>query len=101
MGSLRVGSVFALVQRRSLLSPKRCRKHVNTANYKFWNSETCEQGMHHLFIDVRGLNIYSRIKWAQVFDVPCIGDNPHVLVLDLVCPWSEHLVDDKWALPRW
>jgi hypothetical protein len=43
MGSLRVGSVFALVQRRSLLSPKRCCKHVNTANYQFRNSETCEQ----------------------------------------------------------
>jgi hypothetical protein len=29
------GSVFALVQRRSLLSLKRCRKHVNIANDKF------------------------------------------------------------------
>jgi hypothetical protein len=29
--------------------------------------------MQHLFIDVRGLKIYSRIKWAQVFDVPCVG----------------------------
>jgi hypothetical protein len=35
MGSPRAGSVFALVQRRSLLSPKCCRKHVNTAKDKF------------------------------------------------------------------
>jgi hypothetical protein len=35
LGSPRVGSIFALAQRRSLLSPKRCRKHVNTAKDKF------------------------------------------------------------------
>jgi hypothetical protein len=83
------------MQRRSLLSLKRCHKHVNTVNDKFWNSKTCEQGMQHLFINVRGLNIYSRIKRVQVFDVPCVGDDPPVLVLDLVCPWSEHLMDDE------
>jgi hypothetical protein len=27
--------VFALVQRQSLLSPKRCHKHMNTAKDKF------------------------------------------------------------------
>jgi hypothetical protein len=74
---------------------------MNTANDMFSNSETCEQGMHYLFIDERGLNIYSKIKRAQVFDVPCVGDDPPVLVLDLVCPWSEHLVDDEQPLPRW
>jgi hypothetical protein len=47
------------------------------------------------------LNIYSRIKRAQVDNVPCVGDDPPVLVLDLVCPWSEHLVDDERSLPRW
>jgi hypothetical protein len=99
LGSPRVGSIFALVQRRSLLSPKCCRKHMNTTNNKFSDSKTCEQGMQRLFIDVRGLNIYSRIKQAQVFDVPCIGDDPPILVLDLVCPWSEHLVDDERPLP--
>jgi hypothetical protein len=31
LGSPREGSVFALVQRCSLLSPKRCRKHMNTS----------------------------------------------------------------------
>jgi hypothetical protein len=99
LGSPRAGSVFALVQRRSLLSPKCCRKHMNTTNNKFSDSKTFEQGMQRLFIDVRGLNIYSRIKQAQVFDVPCIGDDPPILVLDLVCPWSEHLVDDERPLP--
>jgi hypothetical protein len=43
------------VQRCSLLSPEHCRKHVKTAKDKFRNSKTCEQGMQHLFIDVRGL----------------------------------------------
>jgi hypothetical protein len=74
---------------------------MNTTNDKFPNSKTCEQDMQHLFIDVRGLNSYSRIKRAQVFDVPCVGDDPLVHVLDLVCPWSEYLVDDEQALPRW
>jgi hypothetical protein len=36
-----------------------------------------------------------------VFDVPCIGDDPPVLVQDLVCSGPEHLVDDEWPLPRW
>jgi hypothetical protein len=40
------------------------------------------------------LSSYPRIKRAQVFDVPCVGDDPPVLVLDVVSPWSEHLVDD-------
>jgi hypothetical protein len=40
------------------------------------------------------LSSYPRIKRAQVIDVPCVGDDPPVLVLDVVCPWSEHLVDD-------
>jgi hypothetical protein len=57
--------------------------------------------MQHIFIDVRGLNIYSRIKQAQVFDVPSVGDDPPVLVLDHVCLRSEHLVDDERPLPRW
>jgi hypothetical protein len=47
------------------------------------------------------MNIYSRIKRAQVFDVPRVGDDSPVLVLDLVRPWSEHLVDDERALSRW
>jgi hypothetical protein len=47
------------------------------------------------------MNIYLRIKQVQVFDVPCVGDDPPVLVLDLVRPWSKHLVDDEWPLPRW
>jgi hypothetical protein len=45
LGSPRAGSVFALVQTRSLPSPKCCRQHVNTSNDKFRNLETCEQGM--------------------------------------------------------
>jgi hypothetical protein len=36
-----------------------------------------------------------------MLDVPCVGDDPPVLVLDLVRPWSEHLIDDEWLLPRW
>jgi hypothetical protein len=56
--------------------------------------------MQHLFIDVRDLNSYPRIKRAQVFDVPCVGDDPPVLVLDLVSSGSEHFVDDEWPLPR-
>jgi hypothetical protein len=36
-----------------------------------------------------------------VFDVSCVGDDPPVLELDLVCPWSEHHVDDEGPLPRW
>jgi hypothetical protein len=59
------------------------------------------KGKLHVFIDVRVLNIYSRIKRAQVFDVPCVGDDSPVLVLDLVCPWSEHFVDDERPLPGW
>jgi hypothetical protein len=101
LGRPRVESVFTWVQRRPLLSPNRCRKHMNTVDDKFPNSKTCEQGKQHLFIDVRGLNIYARIKWAHVLDVPCVGDDPPVLVLDLVRPWSEHLVDDEWPLLRW
>jgi hypothetical protein len=57
--------------------------------------------MQHLFIDVMDLNSYSRIKWAQVFDVPCVGNDPPVLVLDLVSSGPKHLVDDEWSLPRW
>jgi hypothetical protein len=74
---------------------------MNTANDKFLNSKACEQGMQHIIIDVRGFYSYSRIKRVQVFDVPCVGDDPPVLVLDLVCPWSEHLMDDERPLPRW
>jgi hypothetical protein len=85
------------MQERSLLSPKL----INTVIDKFLNSKTCEQGMQHLFINVRGLNSYSRIKRAQVLNVPCVGDDPPVLVLDLVYPWSEHLIDDERPLPRW
>jgi hypothetical protein len=33
-----------------------------------------------------------------VFDVPCVGDDSFVLVPDLVCSGSEHLVDDEWPL---
>jgi hypothetical protein len=54
---------------------KRCRELVNTAIDKFRNSKICEQGMHHLFINVRGLNSYSGIKWVEVLDVPCVGDD--------------------------
>jgi hypothetical protein len=36
-----------------------------------------------------------------VFDVPCVGDDPPIFVLDLECPRSEHLVDDERPLPRW
>jgi hypothetical protein len=57
--------------------------------------------MQHLFIDVRVLNIYSRIKWTYVLDVPRVGDDPPILVLDLVCPRSEHFVDDERPLPWW
>jgi hypothetical protein len=35
-----------------------------------------------------------------VFDVPHVGDDPSVLVSDLVCSGSEHLVDDERTLPR-
>jgi hypothetical protein len=35
-----------------------------------------------------------------VFDVPHVGDDSHVLVSDLVCSGSEHLVDDERPLPR-
>jgi hypothetical protein len=41
------------------------------------------------------------VKRAQVFDVPHIGDDPLVLVLDLVGSRPEHLVDDECPLPRW
>jgi hypothetical protein len=47
------------------------------------------------------MNIYSRIKRAQVLDVPRVGDDPPVLVLDLVHPWSEHLMVDERPFPRW
>jgi hypothetical protein len=47
------------------------------------------------------LNIYTRIKRAQVFDVPRVGDEPPVLILDLVRPWSEHFMDDERPFPRW
>jgi hypothetical protein len=57
---------------------------------KFLNLKTCEQGMQHLLIDVRGLNSYSRIKSVHVLDVPCVGDDSPVLILNLVCPWLEH-----------
>jgi hypothetical protein len=36
-----------------------------------------------------------------VLDVPRVGDDPPVLVMDLVCLWSEHFVDDERPLPRW
>jgi hypothetical protein len=36
-----------------------------------------------------------------VLDVPCVGDDPAILVLDLVRPWSEHFVDDDPPHPRW
>jgi hypothetical protein len=34
-----------------------------------------------------------------VFDVPRVGDDSFVLLPDLVCSGSEHLVDDEWPLP--
>jgi hypothetical protein len=51
LGSPRAGSVFALVQRHSLLSPKCCCKLINIVIDKILNLRTCEQGMQHLFID--------------------------------------------------
>jgi hypothetical protein len=36
-----------------------------------------------------------------MFDVPRIGDDPPVLVSDLVCSVSEHLVDDERPFPWW
>jgi hypothetical protein len=36
-----------------------------------------------------------------VFDVPCVGGDPPVLVSDLVGSGPEHLMDDEWPLPRW
>jgi hypothetical protein len=36
-----------------------------------------------------------------VFHVPCIGDDPLVLVSDLVRSRSEHLMDDERPFPRW
>jgi hypothetical protein len=38
---------------------------------------------------------------VQVFNVPCVSDDPPVLVLDFVRPWLKHLVDDERPLPRW
>jgi hypothetical protein len=35
-----------------------------------------------------------------VFDVPRVGYDSSVLVSDLVCSESEHLVDDEGPLPR-
>jgi hypothetical protein len=35
-----------------------------------------------------------------VLNVPCVGDNPPVLVLDLLRAWSEHFVDDERPLQR-
>jgi hypothetical protein len=35
-----------------------------------------------------------------MFDIPCVGDDSSVLVSDLVCTRSEHLVDDEWPFPR-
>jgi hypothetical protein len=90
-----------MTQGRSLLSPKCCHKLVNTVIDKFLNLNTCEQGMLHLFIDVRGSNSYSRIKRAHVLDVLCVGDDPPILVQNLVCLGSEHFVNDERPLPRW
>jgi hypothetical protein len=61
LGRPQAGSVFALVQRRSLLSPKRCHKHVNTANDKFQNSETCE----HLLKDKMGAGVRCSMHWRR------------------------------------
>jgi hypothetical protein len=36
-----------------------------------------------------------------VFDVPRVGDDLPVLVSDLVCFGSEHLVDNERPFPRW
>jgi hypothetical protein len=36
-----------------------------------------------------------------VFDVPRIGDDPPVLVADLVSSWPEHVVDDEGPFLRW
>jgi hypothetical protein len=69
-------------------------KKMNTAEYKFGTWRHVNKGKQHLLIDTRVLNIYSRINRAQVFDVPHVGDDPPVLVLDLVRPWLEHLVDE-------
>jgi hypothetical protein len=45
---------------------------------------------------------------VEVLDVPCAGDDPPILVLHLVCPRSEHFVDDErpledhvWFENRW
>jgi hypothetical protein len=76
-------------------------KNMNTTECKFRTRRHVNKGKQHIFIDIRVLNIYSRIKRAQVFNVPCVGDDPPVLVLDLVRPWSEHLVDDERPLPGW
>jgi hypothetical protein len=92
LGSPRARCIFALVQRHSLLSLKCFRKHVNTTNDKFGTQRHVN----------KACNIYlSRIKRAQVLDVPCVGEDPLVLVLDLVHPWSEHLMDDERPLSRW
>jgi hypothetical protein len=76
-------------------------KKMNIAEYKFGTRRYVNKGKQHVFTDTWVLNIYSRIKWEWVFDVPRVGDDPPVLVLELVRAWSEHLVDDEWPLPRW
>jgi hypothetical protein len=48
--------------RYSALKSSHTRKHGHQQVYS--NSKTCEQGMQHLFIDVRDSNSYSRVKWA-------------------------------------
>jgi hypothetical protein len=46
------------------------------------------------------MNIYSRVKWPQVFDVPSIGDDLIILLLDLERSGSKYLIDDERSLPR-
>ena len=35
-----------------------------------------------------------------MFYVPCIGDDRAVVVPELECSWSEHLINDVRPLPR-
>jgi hypothetical protein len=35
-----------------------------------------------------------------VFDVPSFGDDPSVLISNLIRSRSEHLLDDEWPFPR-
>jgi hypothetical protein len=41
------------------------------------------------------MNMYSRVKWPQMLDVPSIGDESTVLVSDLERSGLEYLVDNE------